>query len=64
MEENASIKQLHQLQGTLIPQYEQNIIERLKVIDELRVAKRQLEKNLETFKLAQSNPKAKKVTAV
>jgi len=36
----------------------------LKVIDELRVAKRQLEKNLETFKLAQSNPRAKKVTAV
>ena len=64
IEENASIKQLHQLQGTLIPQYEQNIIERLKVIDELRLAKRQLEKNLETFKLAQSNPKAKKVTAV
>jgi len=33
----------------LLPEFEINILERLKVIEEFRLAKRQLEKNLEVL---------------
>ena len=35
--------------NVLLPEFEINILERLKVIEEFRLAKRQLEKNLEVL---------------
>ena len=47
----------------MLPEYENQILERLKVIEEFRSAKRQLEKNLEVLSSAQKsdNPKIKKL---
>ncbi len=49
----------------LVSQYEGQFLEKLKVIEEFRLAKRQLEKNIEVLQTAQKsdNPKIKKLAA-
>ncbi|TNV83658.1 hypothetical protein FGO68_gene12243 [Halteria grandinella] len=67
---NASLKQLQQITqplqhspSILLPEYEKEIVKRLKVIEDFKQAKRQLEKNAEAITAAQKseNPKIRKL---